>query len=217
MQSSEYASRGRNFVGALLRFATFTNKFRSVKRLVWYRTRKGRRRENNGEHVTQLMFFAWMVDSHLRLGHNMKRVFEYILVHDLPETYAQDTPAFPDPKGNGRALASSKVSRELKAIERIASEWRSAFPSLVSALEAYRAQSDRESRFVYALDKILPILNVVDDEGWSWRRLDVNLESLDLYKRSRIATHPEVAHLYEQIFTFLRKRPELFCELKAGR
>ncbi len=61
------------------------------------------------------------------------------------------------------------------------------------------------------------MLNVIDDNGGSWKKLGVSLEKLDSYKRMRIGTaDPEMGKLYFAIIDMLRENPDLFPTMKAG-
>lgn len=194
----------------ILRFVDFTNTFKAVERLIWY---KGvDRRECDGEHTYQLAMLGWFVNERCGLGLNTQRIIEYALVHDKPETYANDTPAFVN-NGNGAETPCriAKQAREKASEERIKKEWGKVFPSLVKRMEEYNAQADEESRFVYALDKFLAQMNIARDGGRTNHKLGVSLETLDLYKRPRVARHPVVLELYEELFkTLLARKHQLF-------
>lgn len=194
----------------ILKFVDFTNQFKAVERLIWY---KGvDRRECDGEHTFQLAIMAWFVNERCELGLNTHRLMEYALVHDLVETYANDTPAFVN-NGNGPEVPcrKEKLEREQHSEQRIQREWQETFPTLVQRITEYNAQADEESRFVYALDKLLSEMNIVRDGGRANHKLGLSLETLDLYKRPRIARHPVALELYEELYkTLLKERERLF-------
>ncbi len=198
----------------LMKFVKFTNLFKSVERLIWF---KGvDRRECDGEHTFQLAIVCWFVNERCKLGLDLQTIIEYALVHDLLETYAGDTPAFVD-KGNGTETPcrEDKLLREALAMKRITQEWGKLFPTLIKRLESYEAQKDAESNFVYAMDKLLATLNIALDEGRTNHRLGLSLETVDLYKRPRIARHQLVLELYEEHFKMLlANRDTLFPLLK---
>lgn len=199
----------------ILRFVDFTNKFKAVERLIWY---KGvDRRECDGEHTFQLAILAWFVNERCKCGLNTQRLIEYALVHDLVETYANDTPAFVN-NGNGAETPcrQEKLEREKVSEERICEEWGNTFPSLVKRMRVYTAQEDDESRFIYALDKLLAEMNIARDGGRTNHKLEVTLETLDLYKRPRISRHPFVLELYDELFkTLMVNKEKLFFRAKA--
>jgi len=197
-----------------LRFVKFINRFRREPRLIYYKDRKdesGKRvPELVGEHSYQLIFFAWFIrDRHLR-HLNREKLMLYATVHDLPEIYAGDTPAFPDPKGiiKSHLTHKDKEVRERKAIVRIEHEWQGAFPAMIDYLIAYNNQDDEESRFIYALDKFLAELNIYEDNGYTDILLGVSRSAKEAYKKPKIAEHPFILNLYEEFCRFCRVREE---------
>ena len=199
----------------LMQFTEFLNTFKAIERLVWFKGVEGR--ERNGEHVFQLCLSCWFIINRCNLKLNLYRVFMLALVHDLVETYAGDTPAFGSHYPNGELAPShkDKTDREKNALQRIRQEWGSKFPEMVSVIDDYEWKIDEESRFVYALDKLLPIINIYQDGGRSWHELGVGPETHDLYKRPKIAQHKVVAELYEVLFeTLMNDRDKLFPSAK---
>lgn len=195
----------------LMQFNEFINAFRNIERLVWFKGVDGP--ERNGEHVFQLCLACWFVIQRCKLKLNLYRVFMAALVHDLVETYAKDTPAFGThyPNGDPVPSHSDKMLRETEALKRIRREWGAKFPELVEVIDDYELKIDEECRFVYAMDKLMPVINICQDNGRSWHKLGVSMETHDLYKRPKVAQHPVVAELYEVLFEhMLKERDTLF-------
>lgn len=200
-------------VAEVVRFVRHTNQFGSVLRTIW---RPGspdgpEGRERNDSHVCQLMDVAWFVQ-HRFLPHlDLLLVWKYCMVHDKPEVYAGDTPAFPDKNGvhNG-PTRDSKKERERLAVMRLEKEWRRSFPDFLDILHAYERLEDEESRFVYALDKFLSDLNIYEDQGRTNHKLGITQEEHIGYKRPRIAEHPFVLKVYDQWLQHITAEPDLF-------
>lgn len=91
-------------------------------------------------------------------------VLQYALAHDLVEVYADDTYIY----GSEQDLAS-KQQREADALQRIESEWPD-FQDMTATIHAYEQRADAESKFVYALDKIMPILLIYIHDGYTWKQ-----------------------------------------------
>lgn len=198
----------------ILEFVEFTNLFKAVERRIWY---KGvDRPECDGEHAFQLAILGWFVNERCELGLDSLRIFKKALVHDLVETYAKDTPAFVfNGKGGETPCRIEKAAREKIAAKRIKKEWGRKFPSLIREMEEYDAQTDEESRYIYALDKLLAEMNIATDDGRTNHKLGVTLETLDLYKRPRIGRHAYVLKLYDELFkTLLARKDELFATIR---
>lgn len=198
-------------VARLLGFVRFTNKFRRIQRLIWFKGMSLEDRERNGEHAFQLALVAWYIRENHQPHLNSEKLLFYSLVHDLPETYAGDTPAFTDKTGRFKPIPrSSKRAREQKALQRIKRDWKHDFPEMIAYLEWYEKQIDEESRFIYALDKFLSDLNIFEDKGRTNIELGVTFDEQVAYKRPRIAAHPFLLTMYDQFVAFCAQRPELY-------
>lgn len=116
------------------------------------------------------------------------------------ETYAGDTYFH----STDTALKECKEQREKDALERIKAELPE-FSELHEMIKAYEARQDRESKFIYALDKMLPVLNIYLDEGRSWKRDNVSL-SMIRTKDEKIAVSPEITELWQELVKLLGER-----------
>ncbi len=151
------------------------------------------RMENDAEHSYQLAFVGWQLNDMLKLWLDSNRIMQYALAHDLVEVYAWDTDAMwtvGDP--------ATKAQREHEAFLKLQSEY-SSFSSFIETLEKYEARTDEESRFVYALDKLLPAVNIYLNEWRDWKRKNLTLADTKAYKDKKIAVHPEIAKLYDEL------------------
>lgn len=71
--------------------------------------------------------------------------------------------------------------------------------------------SNPESRFVYAMDKVLPILNIYLDEGRTWRSIThVTMDMIISHKTTPVSVGPTSQRLFNQIIDALRQHPEFF-------
>lgn len=186
----------------LFNFVDFLYKFRNVERAV--AIKDSNRPENDLEHSAQLAYVAWyMLTTHehtLDLG----LVLRYALVHDLVEVYAGDTVVYDEEH------KKSKVEREQKALEQIRREFPEA-SELTDLIDAYETRNDRESRFVYALDKLMPAVNNYLSGGVLWRKLNVTLKRAVEEKQGKIAGDPIVAEYYKELLaTLVEREEELF-------
>lgn len=200
-------------VTELLRLVAVTNKFRRIKRTIHYKGKDGY--ERNGEHVFQLTFVAWYMQQRWFSHLDLLKVLLYCLAHDIPETYAGDTPAFLDPSDDpdkNENIHEDKEERERAAVERLDQEWGTEFPSLIMHMTGYEKRDKEESRFVYALDKFLASLNIHEDEGRTNLLLKVTQAMEAAYKRSRIAEHPGVLELYDAFCEFCKDKPEHYFQ-----
>ena len=188
----------------IFEFSGLLNKFRLEKRVV--RVNGEDRSENDVEHSYQLAMLAWFLVDAKKLDLNKDLVISYALVHDLVEVYAGDTYIYTDDIKH----KESKDEREKDAAKQIAAEFPE-FSELHKLMEKYEHRGDAESRFVYALDKIQPIINIYLDGGYNWRERKVTLSMLVENKREKVKLSPEVEKIYDELFALLKDREgELF-------
>jgi|SRR3989344_122660 len=183
----------------LLRFVELLNRYRAVKREIFANSED--RLENDVEHSYQLTMLAWYIVEAERLSLDKNLLLKYALVHDLVEAYAGDTFAFADE--NKR---QEKVEQEKKALGRLRREF-AEFKELTELIGEYEERKNPESRFIYALDKLQPTLNIYLDGGRSWRRDGVTLQMILNYKNDLIAKVPELKQYFDELI-FLIKQNE---------
>jgi putative hydrolase of HD superfamily len=176
--------------------------FNSVDR-VTHRQHNGRmRQENDTEHSYNLAMTAWFLSPFFpELDANL--VLRYALVHDLVEVHAGDTYIFADASQLG-----AKVEREAAAAKQLANEWTD-FPDIHHLIEVYETKSTAEARFVYALDKIMPIMLIYIHNGYTWKKEGITLGQLHAVKAKQVALSPEVAPYYNQLYDLLVASPHL--------
>lgn len=188
-------------LNSLLQLLKFSHVFRSVQR----DTQIGETLENDAEHSFQLALVTWYVVSTNELGLNMERALKYALAHDLVETYAGDISAL------GRSLEDSKKKSEAErdALHRIQHEFPH-FGELHDCIRGFEERRDEEARLVYALDKLLPVMNIYLDGGRTWRRNHLTFKKLTELKDPTIALSPDVNSYWIALRDLLEVHPELF-------
>jgi 5'-deoxynucleotidase YfbR-like HD superfamily hydrolase len=58
-------------------------------------------------------------------------------------------------------MTKTKIEREMKALEKLTDEYITILPGFILLLNEYEDRKSKESQFVYSLDKIQPIIQVV--------------------------------------------------------
>lgn len=131
------------------------------------------RRENDAEHSWHLALMvpvlAEYADEPIDVGHTIKLV----VVHDLVEIYAGDTPLYDD------ELRTSQAERELAAAERLfgllpadqAAEFRALW-------DEFEARVTPEARFAKAIDRLEPNLLNWMAGGGTWRTPGVTADTV---------------------------------------
>ena len=179
-------------------FIRLTHQFQKIERVILIGGSD--RNENDLEHSYQLALLAWYIVEHEKLSLNKELTIKYALVHDLVEAYAGDTFIF----SKDETHIKSKKEREEKAAEKLKKEFPK-FKELHELIIGYEKREDPESRFVYALDKVIPLLNIYLDGGRTWKAHKVNLEMLLKNKSEKVEVSPEVKKIFDELVTLLKK------------
>lgn len=221
-------SRARSELNLMMRLAAHINWFKSQPRLIHYLGRREPERprlirsrvEFDGEHSFQIAFMAWSAALQfpsLRL--DPYKVLVYGMLHDfLNEWRYGDTPAFAK-NGNGCTevpCRKTKAERERMSRERLRRGLGKDMPFLMEWSDAYEAQADPECRFVYAFEKLVADINILQDRGHTNRVLDLDMQSVDLYKRPKISKDATVLEWYEELVKiWLTNEKKLFGRSRA--
>ena len=195
----------------LLRFIKLTQEFKAVKRKVILA--KEDREENDAEHSYQLAIVAWYLISTQGLKLDLGLTLRYALVHDLVEVYAGDTPAVH--KGYEEAQ-KTKREREEKAALRLRKEFEE-FPEMHALIDAYELRPDEESKFIYALDKIIPLMNIYLDKGHSWKIHNISLDDIIENKKNKVLVSEEVKKYFDRIVEMLRQDQATLFPQKSAK
>lgn len=129
--------------------------------------------ENSAEHSWHVALMAMLLAEYAEPKVDVNRVVKMLLLHDIVEIDADDTFLYDD------AAAAAKAGKEELAAERI-------FGLLPEAQKAefialWREYEDRETpegRFAYAMDRLLPMLQNLANQGESWIENGVRFEQV---------------------------------------
>lgn len=127
------------------------------------RVADGSRRENTAEHSWHLALFAMVLAEYAAETIDVGRVVRMLLLHDLVEIDAGDTPLF------DQAGAATQAVRERAAADRIfvllPEDQRDGFRGL---WEEFEAAESADARFAKAIDRLQPILLNHAAGGGTW-------------------------------------------------
>lgn len=200
----------------LLKLNEFTNRFRAKERRINFKGVEGW--ERNGEHTFQLGFMAKQTNTLAGLGLDNAVIGDLADAHDLVEVYAEDTPMFPDVfRGeDDQPNHDDKREREEAAYLRIKEEFGDRF-AFVADIRAYLDQAKPEAVFISALEKLIAVMNIFQDDGRSWRLLCVPIEEADRRHRERASKHETVKAWYEEVMKRIwedaERRPNFYPEM----
>ena len=191
----------------IIRFAKLIQDFSGIERVILKRNSK--KWENDSEHSYQLAMVAWYIIEANRLKLKKDLVLKYALIHDLVEVYAGDTYFYSTKKNH----ESNKLKKEKKAAQRIKREFPK-FKALHFLMRKYEQRKDHESKFVYALDKIIPIINIHLDNGRTWKKKNVSLQMLIDEKSKKVSVSSEIEEYFKKLINLLRKNKKYLFNKK---
>jgi len=129
------------------------------------------RYENSAEHSWQLALLAYSLAPHAGSPVDLDRVIRILLVHDIGEIDTGDTMVFVE-----EGLKERKAG-ELRAVTRIFG--RLPEPQGTHLLALWREFEDAqtpEARFAHAVDRAMPVLLNLANQGQSWRENGISYE-----------------------------------------
>ncbi|HSX05234.1 MAG TPA: HD domain-containing protein [Candidatus Saccharimonadales bacterium] len=167
----------------------------------------GLRYENDAEHSWSLALLACALAPHVDPKLDIGKVAQYATVHDMVEIHAGDTSNFASD-----SQKASKEAREAQALRQLETSL-AAFPWAVETLHAYEAQTSDEAQFVRSVDKILPLLFDIADEGWLYHDKKMTQREWVGHMqipRTKASRHSGAFAYYELVWDELLSHPEFF-------
>ncbi len=159
----------------------------------------GSRHENSGEHSWHLTLYALVLADHAAPGVSIDRVLRMLILHDLVEIDAGDTPIH----GDHDPAAQAEV--EAAAATRIFGLLPADIAANLRALwEEFEAASTPDAIFAKSLDRVQPVLHNIASGGGSWTDYQVTFEQLE----SRVGH--KVARGAPQVWNYVRERARVF-------
>jgi putative hydrolase of HD superfamily len=192
-------------IKGLLDFISLTHEVREIKRAMWVKDID--QFENDSEHSFQLAMTALYIIQEKKLKLNPYKSMALALVHDVLEIHSGDTPAL-----GSQAAIATQSDREDEARLQLKEDWPQ-LPLFHQLIDEYEDCKTAESKFVYALDKLVPMLNNYLDNGRNWKREKVNLEKIISIKVGKVDVDPTIKSYYDLILDLMRKTPGLFPDL----
>ena len=190
-------------INSLLDFVSFTHDIRKIKRAMWVLDKE--QFENDSEHGFQLALVALYIIEENKLNLDPYKSMAMALVHDIIEVHSGDTSVF----GNKTDL-DSKNAREQEAIATLKKQW-PRLNLMHKLIDEYEHKLSAESRFVYALDKLVPMLNNYLDNGRNWKRDGINLDQVITVKTNKIDIDDNINDYYKELLVLIKNKPELFA------
>lgn len=150
----------------------------------------GKREENDAEHSWHMALVALTIKEYFQGEVNLERSLKMILIHDLVEIYAGDTPAFGE-------VRPDKANDELKAAVKLFSllpdDQKDEFLNLW--LEFEECESN-EAKFANVCDRYQGFMQNLTSDGHTWKKFNAPMERV--LKRAEVIKI-YVPELYEKV------------------
>ena len=190
----------------LLDLHSLINQFQEINRILVY-YKDSNRAENDVEHSYSLAMMAWYIAGFFD-DLDQNTVIKIALAHDLVEVHAGDTSVFAH-----KDVLDAKPIKEAKAANKLKQEWPD-FADMHIYIDQYKNKSNKEALFVYALDKLMPLLFNITQNGLTWHQHNISIEQLKKVKKGKVDKDPIVNEYYKQACDLLEQNPQLFNPVK---
>jgi putative hydrolase of HD superfamily len=153
-------------------FLAEADKLKSVMRAS--RLHDDSRFENAAEHSWHVMLFALVLAEHAEEDMHIDRVLRMLLLHDLVEIDAGDTPI------HGAVDARAQQAAEQAAADRLFGMLPADQAATFRALwEEFEAAETADARFAKAIDRVQTPLANLANGGGTWRDYSVTMEQME--------------------------------------
>lgn len=127
------------------------------------------RQENSAEHSWHIAMLALTLAEYCNEQIDMLRVLHMLLIHDIVEIDAGDTFAFAE-----HHVLAGQEDNEIKAAERIFGLLPTEqYEATIALWLEFEQASTPDARFAKAMDRVLPLLQNMQNNGGSWARHNV--------------------------------------------
>lgn len=158
--------------------------------------------ENDVEHSYGLAMTCWYLHDKIAPNLDLSKILRYALAHDIVEVHAGDTYPWDE------AAVATKYDREKAAMRQLEKDWHD-FPMIIEFTEGYADKIDEEAKFVYAVDKLLPIFMIeLADAKSIWTKKGLTL-AMERDNKVTILKSDIVAPYYEKLLIWLDKRDNI--------
>ncbi len=184
-------------------------KFSRVERSTFHED--GSRPETDSDHSIMLSVLGCAIADRLRPDLDIGKIAQYALIHDLVEVYAGDTITVRISEEEKQA----KNKREAEALARIIKEFGKSFPWLANTTTSYEALDTIEARFVKGLDKLMPEITHILNNGKYIRQINMTQEELITGYDKQISEMKKYSHDLPEVIKLKNEIAEVFIEIMS--
>jgi len=158
-------------IDAQLAFLTEADKLKSTLRATTLCDAS--RRENSGEHSWHIALYAMVMAEHAKTPVNVDRVIKMLLIHDLVEIDAGDTPVHGD--FDAAAMEAIEQTAATRIFGLLPADQAADFRALWDEFEA--AETD-DAIFAKSIDRVQPVIANLETGGGTWPEYNVTADQL---------------------------------------
>jgi putative hydrolase of HD superfamily len=182
-------------IDAQFAFLTEADRLKSVLRAT--KLCDGSRFENTGEHSWHVALYALVMAEHAVRPVNIDRVIKMMLIHDLVEIDAGDTPIHSTAARDTAAQDAEEQAAATRIFGLLPDDQAAEFRALWDEFEA--AETD-DAVFAKSLDRVQPVISNLETGGQSW--VDYNVTRAQV--EDRVGT--KVSRGAPALWTALKRR-----------
>jgi putative hydrolase of HD superfamily len=194
---------------SLIKIMNLVNDFKRIERTVYVAKTEPKRFENDAEHSYELAMVAWYLNTCFSLGLDTNLLFKYALIHDLVETKTGDFDGFI--YFDDKDFQQKKRDGEIKAIKLLKDEFTD-FPEMNLAIEEYESTINQEARFIYALDKLIAQVGVVEIDKRTFADCGISYSSAKEIWDEKISKHSFIYELLQEFISEWTSKSNYFAD-----
>ena len=180
----------------LLELQKLLVEFSQIERVIHRKHKDTYVHENDTEHSYNLAMTAWFLSPYFpELDRDL--MIRFALAHDLVEIHAGDTYIYASEEE-----IATKASREAAALEKLQKDWPD-LSEITDLIKEYETRDKPEAKFIYALDKIMPVLIIYIHEGYTWKKENITAKMLYDAKVEKVALSPEIQPYFDALHKLL--------------
>jgi putative hydrolase of HD superfamily len=130
------------------------------------------RYENSAEHSWQVCMLAALLGKDSPKPIDVVRVVGMLLVHDIPEIDTGDQIVYQGKNAAARQTEQHAAERIFGLLPEPQRSW------CLDRWAEYEARQTDEAIFAYAVDRLMPVLQNLNNSGQSWVEIGVSLEKI---------------------------------------
>ena len=183
-----------------LDFILELDRLKAVYRKVMVKADKNRP-ENSAEHSWHIAMMAQTLHVYAAEPVNVARVTSMLLIHDIVEIDAGDTFAFA-----AQAELDAQEAKELDAAKRIFGLLpEQQYSEMLNLWLEFEAAETTDAKFAKAMDRVLPLLQNMKNDGGSWAKHNVSRSEV-------IARNNLLDGLAPKLWTYVAEQIEFAVE-----